>query len=91
MSINTFFYFSGLEQKLPILIAYYKELPNNGAGGSLHIILDDGNLSHSCITFCSDLCEQKGDSLGQLICDILIQYSEDELQTMASNGWQIGE
>lgn len=60
------------------LIEYYYELPDKGAGGYLHIVLDDGNVDYSCISFCQEQCEENGDTLGYLICDVLLLFSEDE-------------
>jgi len=42
-----------LPEVSPLIEAYYA-LPGNGAGGELHIVLDDGNYQRSSVNFCID-------------------------------------
>ena len=70
------------------LIKYYYELsPENGAGGNLHIVLDDGNIEHSYIYLCQEDCEKAGDTFGMFLADILLLFTEDELDDMYNADW----
>jgi len=71
-----------LKNNLSELIKYYYDLPDKGAGGYLHIVLDDGNVDYGCVLFCQDECEKNGDTLGYLICDLLYEFTEDERSQM---------
>lgn len=49
----------------------YKQRPGNGCWGSLHIVLDDGNIKDSNIQFCIDYaiktCDTEGVELGKIL------------------------
>ncbi len=49
------------------LIAAYYAMPNNGAGGYCHIVLDDYNLNDDCVRFCLGECERELDEAGAAI------------------------
>lgn len=68
-------------------IAYYYQLPEKGAGGYLHIVLDDGNVDWSSISFCQAECEKHKDTFGYFLCDILLEYTENELEKMYEDNW----
>lgn len=76
---------SNLKPVIKDLIEYYCELPNNEVGGYLHIILSDGNTEDSDIAFCREECQIHGDTLGELICDLLLQFTEEEREVMYKN------
>ena len=61
---------------------YYTSVPDFGCGGSLHVVLDDGNIEHSNIRWCKEECEKDNDALGMLIADILLEFTEKELEEM---------
>ena len=54
--------------------AYYAR-PGNGVWGSLHIVLDDGNLEDSSVEFCLKYAEEKGDTEGAELARILLKLS----------------
>jgi hypothetical protein len=85
--IDSFFDWEGLEQHLPTLIRYYYSLPNNGAGGYLHIVLDDGNIDYDSIYFCAEQCAENKDTLGLLICNLLTEFTSEELEQMYERRW----
>ena len=66
---------------------YYISVPDYGCGGSLHVVLDDGNIEHANINWCKDKCEEDNDALGMLIADILLEFTEEELQEMYDKNW----
>lgn len=62
---------------LPLVEAYYAK-DGNGAGGSLHIVLDDGNVANGHIEFCRDYAERKGDKDGAALAAILLRMSRTQ-------------
>lgn len=52
--------------------AAYHEKPGNGAWGSLHIILDDDNVSDGDCRFCIESATEKGDTEGAELAAILL-------------------
>ncbi len=61
---------------------YYMISPDNGCGGILHVVLDDGNLDAWMIVEYMKDCEKAKDSLGYLICDVMLQFTTEELENM---------
>lgn len=64
-----------MEQKIKDFLklsADYYKIPGNGAGGKLHIVLDDDNLDDSSIFFCKEKCVEASDNFGLEICDLLL-------------------
>lgn len=59
---------------LPIVKAYYAK-PNNGVGGSLHIVLDDGNIETSSVKFCREYARQNNDLDGVALAELLLKMS----------------
>ena len=43
---------------------YYKEKPENAAGGNFHIVFDDGNIENKDILFCIELASEDNDMFG---------------------------
>jgi hypothetical protein len=66
---------------------YYEKTPENGAGGHLHIVLDDGNIEHANILWCREGCQKAGDKDGVFIANVLLCFSEEELQDMYDKDW----
>ena len=60
------------------LIKAYKDKPGNGVGGSLHIVLDDGNIGDSSIEFCKQYAQERNDIDGVAIANILLQMSKTQ-------------
>lgn len=56
---------------------YHQE---HGSWGSLHIILADGNLRESDITFCIKWAEDNEDWEGAILCFLLRYLSENDLK-----------
>lgn len=55
--------------------AYREE---NLVWGSLHIVLDDGNVSDADVRFCVDCARQRGDVEGERLALILLQMSRTQ-------------
>lgn len=66
-----------IDQILPIILFYYT-LPLNGAGGSLHIVLDDGNVDDGHIEYCIKRANEKGDELGVYLGKALLTMSKTQ-------------
>lgn len=57
--------------------AYYKK-PGNGAWGSLHVVLDDQNVSDYFVEFCEEECVKRNDTDGLELVNILKQLSKTQ-------------
>ena len=62
---------------LPLVHAYYA-LPGNGAGGNLHIVLDDGNVDDSSVRFCLTQARERGDEPGIILAEALLLMSRTQ-------------
>jgi hypothetical protein len=59
-------------QVLPFVRAYYND---HGAGGSLHVVLDDGNLDDGYVQGCIEWAEERGDAPGAALARLLLQMT----------------
>ena len=62
---------------LPVVRAYYAK-PNNGVGGSLHIVLEDGNIETSHIEFCMEYARENNDPDGVVLAKLLMKMSRTQ-------------
>lgn len=67
----------------PIVRAWYA-LPDNGAGGSLHIVLDDSNIDDDSVRFCHRYAKEMGDDLGVKLAELLLRCSKTQRKRLAS-------
>lgn len=67
---------------LPLVQAYYA-LPGNGVGGSLHIVLEDGNVEDSSVAFCLKAAQERGDAPGVELASILLRMSRTQRLKLA--------
>lgn len=63
-----------IEEMIPLIKDYYAK-PLNGVGGSLHIVLDDGNLENGDVEFCREWAIEHNDEDGIKLADLLLQMS----------------
>lgn len=56
----------------------YYSLPNNGAGGNLHIVLEDANVKDNDVLYCIEAAEKDGDLCGSLLGKILLRMSKTQ-------------
>lgn len=69
------------------LVCEYESIPDNICGGSLHIVLDDGNLDDNSIISCYNHAKENKDYLGMLICSKLMGVDEgDRLDSITTKG-----
>lgn len=67
------------------LIGVYDELTL--VGGSLHILLEDGN--YDAAAFCFDSAKANEDKIGMLIADLLLGFTPDEIQIIVEENWRV--
>jgi hypothetical protein len=65
--------------------AYYRKNP---VWGSLHIVLDDGNVRDEDVQFCIDRAESNGDSEGAELGRILLRMSKTQRKKLPDMVWQ---
>lgn len=63
----------------------YYQLPNNRVGGSLHIVLDDGNIEDSHIEYCIGYAKENGDDEGVLLGQILLKATKTQRKKLYNN------
>lgn len=68
---------------IPIIRAY-AALSGNSVGGSLHIVLDDGNVLDSDVQWCIDRAREKADAAGVELGEILLRMSRTQRKKLAS-------
>jgi hypothetical protein len=68
-----------VEKAIKLSRAYYN-MPGNGAGGSLHIVLDDGNIEVDHVRFCLEWAADRNDKPGVKLAEFLLTLTEDERQ-----------
>lgn len=59
------------------LIDRYYAMDGNGVGGSLHIVLDDGNHDRGSVQFCLDWAIREGDRAGEALARALLALPDD--------------
>lgn len=82
LTVEAFFRLMQLEKPtipdvMPYVLWYYN-LPSNGAGGSLHIVLDDGNISDFDVQFCIDYAKDAGDVAGVQLGQLILKMSKTQ-------------
>lgn len=67
---------------LPIMRAY-RDKPDNGVGGSLHIVLDHGMVDDGDIEFCRNQALRTGDTDGVQLADLLLRMSKTQRRKLS--------
>lgn len=57
--------------RLARVIARYLRRPGNGAGGNLHIVLDNGNTKRADLHFCERWASDRGDWSGARLARLM--------------------
>lgn len=55
------------------LVAEFYDMPGNGTGGRLHIVLDDSNIGRDSIEWCLTLAEREGDADAAALARLLLR------------------
>ena len=66
-----------IPEVMPLVREYYS-IPGNSAGGSLHVVLDDGNIGDDSIRFCLCECDKDSDKKGAELCKLLLRMSKTQ-------------
>lgn len=66
-----------LPEVAPLVAAYYAK-PGNSVGGSLHIVLDDGNVEDGNVRFCVETARESGDDDGLLLAGLMLKMSKSQ-------------
>lgn len=74
---------------LVYLIDTYYEYES--AGGSCHILLDDGNYGLKNAEFCLKRAKERNDYFGIKIAELLCEFSEEEQEQIVERSWEIKE
>jgi hypothetical protein len=64
-----------------LVCAYVEEfyaIKGNGAGGLLHIVLDDGNTETACVEFCREEARKAGDETAFWLAQLMLTFTDDE-------------
>lgn len=69
-----------IEDVRPIVYEYKRQL--HAAGGSLHIVLEDDNVSDQDVEYCRRFAQEQGDREGELLAQILLRMSEEEREAL---------
>ena len=60
------------------MIRAYYELPGNGVGGRLHVVLDDNNMERHFIADSLEDCLKAGDEAGAAICRAMLAMTPSQ-------------
>jgi len=76
-----------LPELRPLVRRFYG-LPNNEAAGTLHIVLDDGNIDNDDVTFCIDCAGIIGDGPGVILGKLLLRASKTQRNLLYLHCWR---
>lgn len=65
-------------------------LPGNGAGGSLHVVLDDNNWERVHIEFCLKWARGRNDVAGERFALLLLTLTDEQLCEWLGDGYDDG-
>jgi len=71
---------------MPLIRQYYSK-SGNGAGGSLHIVLEDGNVDDGNVEFCVKFAKESGDKDGEVLGNILLLMSKTQRMKLYKIGF----
>ncbi len=71
-----------IPEVLPVVHDYYAK-PGNGQGGSLHIVLDDGNVDDGNVVFCRQWAVDHHDPDGVRLADLLLRMSTTQRRKLS--------
>ena len=66
---------------------YYK-IPGNECGGSLHIVLDDGNTEPHFIGYCAVYAARHDDTIGEVLALDLLWLTEAQTERLVQELWK---
>ena len=69
---------------LPLVDRYYA-MPGNSVGGTLHAVLEDGNVDDQSILICRGWAEKKGDTDAVEIADMMLAMTKTQRKRVSFN------
>lgn len=66
------------------MILKYAALPGNSCGGSLHIVLDDGNVNDGSVSYCIKLARERSDIVGVELGKVLLRMSRTQRKKLSA-------
>lgn len=66
----------------------YHRRPGNGAWGSLHVVLDDGNVDDSSVELCREMAIEDGDHEGAALASILLRMTKTQRRKLPYLIWR---
>lgn len=76
-----------LPEVRPMVSAYRKA--GNHVGGSLHIVLDDGNVDDDSVRWCAQYARDNGDKDGEVIAEVLLMMSKTQRSKLAGEFYSL--
>lgn len=70
----------------PFIRMYYA-MDGHGVGGSLHIVLDDGNVEDHSVSFCRTWALERQDYFGAALANILLRMSRSQRWRLYHGAW----
>ena len=67
---------------LPLVRAYQAK-DGNGVGGSLHIVLDDGNTEDGDVEWCMNYAKEIGDADGVKLAEAILRMSKTQRERLS--------
>ncbi len=61
----------------------YRDTEGNGVGGSLHIVLDDGNTEDNHVKWCIEYAKDRADAAGVELGETLLRMSRTQRRKLA--------
>ena len=89
----TYFYTNNFNMKIEdyeivdLIRIFYKERPENLAGGNFHIVFDDGNLEDQDILFCIEQAQNEDDILGITLGYLFLSLSYRQRENIYARLW----
>ena len=72
-----------IPEVIPALKEYY-HTEGNAAGGSLHAVLEDGNLRDCDVKYCIEYAKERGDLAGVSLGETLLKMSRTQRNKLAN-------
>jgi hypothetical protein len=73
------------KEMMGAIIAEFYRKTENICGGTLHIVLEDGNTEDHNVEWCKRYAEDQLDYDGVLVADLLLKFTEDEREEIICN------
>jgi hypothetical protein len=64
------------------LVRDFYALDGNAAGGTLHIVLDDGNLDRKSVEWARNYAHNHGDTTGAALAEVLLAMTDADREAM---------